>query len=314
MLRPTRLVVVGTVLVDILLYLDRLPEPGGVAMASRSLVTPGAGYNLLAAAARLGLPAGCAGLVGTGSWGDMIAAALKRFGVPLLLPRLADRDSGFDVGLVETGTGRQPTFFGAPGAESKLTLGDLEAVPLAPGDAVYVSGYDLWYPEQGAALARWAAGIGQEYLVVFDPGPLAGEIEPARLDAVTASASILSLNTAEAARLAGEGPPQRLAAALTGKVAREGWVVLRAGAAGCWIASRTTPAWHIPARPATPVDPTGAGDAHLATLIARLAAGDDMATAARWANAAASLTIERVGPSTSPAQDELAEAMAAWDG
>jgi sugar/nucleoside kinase (ribokinase family) len=314
MLRPRRLVVAGTVLVDILLYLDRLPEPGGVAMASRSLVTPGAGYNLLAAAARLGLPAAYAGLVGSGPYGNMIATALDGIGVSVLLPRRADQDTGFDVGLVELGTGRQPTFLGAPGAESKLTLADLESVPLGPGDAVYVSGYDLWYPEQGAALTEWMTGLGHCYLAVFDPGPLAGEIEPARLDAVTARAGILSLNTAEAAKLAGDGQPQHLAAVLAQKVATEGWVVLRAGAGGCWIASRNVPAQHIPARPAAPVDTAGAGDAHLATVIARLAAGDDMPRAARWANAAASLTIERVGPSASPAQDELAEAMAAWDG
>jgi sugar/nucleoside kinase (ribokinase family) len=311
MLRPRRLVVVGTIMVDILLYLERLPEPGGAAIASRSAVTPGAGYNLLAAAVRLGLPAAHAGLVGGGPFGNMVVTALDELGVRLLLPR-RDEDTGFDVGLVELGSGRQPTFLGAPGVESRLTPADLASIPLGPADAVYVSGYDLWYPGQGAALASWVSGLGPELLVVFDPGPLAGELAPAWLEAVTGRAGILSLNIAEATQLAGEAGPARLAELLVQRVGAEGWVVLRAGADGCWVASRGRPAEHIPARPARPVDTTGAGDAHVATLVARMAAGDDILRAARWANAAASLVIEQAGPSTSPSHNELADAMAAW--
>ena len=65
----------------------------------------------------------------------------------------------------------------------------------------------------------------------------------------------------------------------------------------------------MPGRPAAVVDTTGAGDAHLAALLARLAAGDGVVRAASWANVAASLAVERAGSSVGPSAGELAAAM-----
>jgi sugar/nucleoside kinase (ribokinase family) len=312
-LAPRRLVVVGSVLVDILLFVDRLPEPGGVAIARRSIVAAGAGFNLLAGATRLGLPSACAALIGDGPFGDVVRQALEAIKVPVLLPARAEEDTGFDIGLVEADTSRQPTFLGAPGAESGLRLSDLRNIQLRPGDVVYLSGYDLWYPQAGAALAAWIPDIRPECLFAFDPGPLAGEIESARLAVAMDRADILSLTVAEAVALAGTLDPPELAGALARRIPQTGWVVLRAAADGCWVARRGGPGYHVPARPVTPVDTTGAGDAHLAALLARLAAGDDIARAAWWANIAASLAVERAGPSTGPSAEELMKAAAEAD-
>jgi sugar/nucleoside kinase (ribokinase family) len=305
---PRRLVVSGTILVDILLYLDEFPRHGTAALASQAIVAAGAGYNLLAGAARLGLPAAYAGFVGSGPFGTVVRRALAEIAVPVLLAPRADEDTGFDVGLVQAGRPGQPTFIGWPGVESRLRLPDLRALELTPGDAVYLSGYDLWYPEAGAALSQWTSELDLAYLVVFDPGPLAGRIETARLDMVIGRADILSLNASEAAMLAGPGGPAPLAAALAQRMSSSAWVVLRDGAHGCWIAGQQTPPRHIPPRPASPVDPTGAGDIHVATLLARLAAGLDFAQAAWWANIAASLAVERLGASAGPSAAELARA------
>jgi len=69
----------------------------------------------------------------------------------------------------------------------------------------------------------------------------------------------------------------------------------------------------VPARPARALDTTGAGDAHVATLLARLATGDDMRAAARVANIAASIAVERNGPATGPTARELEEALSEQD-
>jgi sugar/nucleoside kinase (ribokinase family) len=328
---PRRLVVTGTILVDILLYFDELPAPGGAANATRTVVAAGAGYNLLSGAVRLGLPAAYAGLVGDGPFGAIVRQALAGIGTPVLCAARGGQDTGFAVGLVEAGSGGQPTFLGAPGAESRLSPADLRGLALTPGDAVYVSGYDLWYPEAGAALSEWVPTLGPECLLVFDPGPLAGQVETARIDAVAGRADVLSLNLAEAAALAGrpdpagrtaggQGLPEpggghdpaALAAGLARRVRAGGWVVLRAGPDGCWIARAGSSAQHIPPRPTTPADSTGAGDTHVATMLARLAAGQDVAEAAWWANVAASLAVEQAGPDTTPSADELARAVAGY--
>ena len=69
---PRRLVLVGSVLVDILLYIDRLPERGGDRLAERSIITSGGGMNVLVGAARLGLPVAYAGRVGDGAMGRQV--------------------------------------------------------------------------------------------------------------------------------------------------------------------------------------------------------------------------------------------------
>ncbi|HEV8192605.1 MAG TPA: PfkB family carbohydrate kinase, partial [Ktedonobacterales bacterium] len=99
------------------------------------------------------------------------------------------------------------------------------------------------------------------------------------------------------------------ASSLTQRIAPDGWVVARDGPNGCWLTSRGAAPQHVPPRPTRPVDTTGAGDTHLAALLARLAAGDAMAEAARVANIAASLSVERPGPATGPTASELEAAL-----
>lgn len=307
--RPRRLVLVGSVLVDILLYVAGLPPRGGDLLAERTLIATGGGFNVLAGAARLGLPAAYAGRVGDGPFGAQTARDLAQAGVTLLLPLVAGEETGFDVGLAEPDGIR--TFITAPGCESRLTPDDLARLTLSPGDAVYISGYDVLYPVSGAALATWLPALDPSVLLVLDPGPLAAEIPAARLQPILARTSLLSLNAREAAVLTGADAPAEAARLLAARVAPEGWVVVRAGERGCWLAARTDAPLHVPARPTDAVDPTGAGDAHVAAFLARLAAGDTLRDAAWAANVAASLAIERRGPATCPTAGELDRALRA---
>ena len=310
-IRPRRLLLVGSVLVDILMYVDRLPERGGDRVARRALLTSGGGFNVLVAAARLGMPVAYAGLVGDGPMGTRVMTDLAAAGISLVLPRAAGEDTGFDVGLVESDAER--TFVTAPGVESRLHQADLNAVPVLPGDAIYVSGYDLYYPISGAALEEWLPRLGSQNLLVIDPGPLVAEIPGERRERVLSRTDLVSLNAREVGLLTGATNLPGAASRLVPRLAPGGWVVARAGAQGCWVASESQPPWHVPARPARALDTTGAGDAHVATLLTRLAAGDDMRTAARVANIAASIAVERNGPATGPTTRELEEALSEQD-
>jgi len=310
-IRPRRLLLVGSVLVDILMYVDRLPERGGDRVARHALLTSGGGFNVLVAAARLGMPVAYAGLVGDGPMGTRVMTDLAAAGIPLVLPRAAGEDTGFDVGLVESDAER--TFVTAPGVESRLHQADLNAVPVLPGDAIYVSGYDLYYPISGAALEEWLPRLGSQNLLVIDPGPLVAEIPGERRERVLSRTDLVSLNAREVGLLTGATNLPGAASRLVPRLAPGGWVVARAGAQGCWVASESQPPWHVPARPARALDTTGAGDAHVATLLARLATGDDMRAAARVANIAASIAVERNGPATGPTARELEEALSEQD-
>jgi len=142
---------------------------------------------------------------------------------------------------------------------------------------------------------------------VIDPGPLVAEIPPERLARALARCDILSLNAREIALLTGIADIAEAAKKLVPRLAPGGYVVARAGAQGCWIASDTMMPTHIPGRPVEAVDTTGAGDAHVAALLTRLSKGNDMLLAARVANIAASLAVEKIGPATGPTSQELDE-------
>ncbi|WP_376795649.1 PfkB family carbohydrate kinase [Thermogemmatispora sp.] len=308
-LRPKRLVLVGSVLVDLLLYVERLPERGGDLLAQRSLQAVGGGFNVLLGAWRLGLPAAYAGRIGDGPMGSLVRAELEAAGIPGLLPPVRGRDTGFDIGLVEPDGER--TFVTAPGVEAELSLEELAPLALQEGDAVYVSGYDLCYPVSGAALEAWLPQLPSGCLLVLDPGPLVASISAARLERVLSRVDVLSLNARELRLLSGEEEPARGAAQLRERLAPQGIVVARVGAEGCWLATGEGEApRHVVARPArVVVDTTGAGDAHVAAFLAALAAGKCLSEAAYEANVAASLAVERAGPATTPTRAELQAAL-----
>jgi len=62
---------------------------------------------------------------------------------------------------------------------------------------------------------------------------------------------------------------------------------------------------HFPARKTTIVDPTGAGDIFAAAFLVRLAETDDPYEAARFANVAASLSVERAGIASVPNRAQI---------
>lgn len=73
-------------------------------------------------------------------------------------------------------------------------------------------------------------------------------------------------------------------------------VVLKCGADGAWIwRSGSGAAVHVPPLAVNPVDATGAGDCFDGSLIARLAAGDSLEQAVRYANVAAALSTTGYG-------------------
>src|SRR5580700_12085643 len=150
------------------MWVPALPERGGDVLAGSSSVQVGGGFNIMAAAARQGLPVVYAGGHGTGPWGDLVRDALATEDIRILRTPDPDADTGFDVALVEAGGER--TFVTSLGAETLREPGSWDAVQLWPGDAVYVSGYGLVPPESGPVLGAWAAGLPPGVLLFLDPG------------------------------------------------------------------------------------------------------------------------------------------------
>jgi sugar/nucleoside kinase (ribokinase family) len=308
----TRLLHLGNVVVDLVLNVPYLPQRGADVLAAASRVSPGGGFNVLAAAARQGLAAAYAGAHGRGPFADLARAALAAEGIEVLLPPKPGPDTGVVIAIVD-GTGER-TFLTAPGAEATLTAADLAAIRPAPGDVVYLSGYSFLHPASRAALLDWLGrldGAGTPgragTVVVFDPGPLVDQVPAAALAAVLRRADWLTCNAREAAILSGQPDPLTAARAL--EVGQRG-VIVRTGPGGCLLGHGGGEPVTIPGFAVRAIDTNGAGDTHAGAFIAALARGAAPPEAARLANAAAALSVTRPGPATAPTTSELAHFLA----
>jgi sugar/nucleoside kinase (ribokinase family) len=293
----TRLLHLCNVVVDVVLDVPALPEPGGDVLATGSQTTAGGGFNVMAAAARLGLAVAYGGVIGSGPFAELARAACAAEGIEMLQPAKPGLDTGFVVSIVDA-TGER-TFLTSRGAEATLTAADLAPVRAAPGDALYLSGYGLAHPSNAPALLGWLGRLGEEHLVVFDPGPLAGSLPGDVLTPVLARADWVTCNARESALLTGARDPGDALRLLAGRLPRAG-VLVRVGPDGCLLGGRGVAAEHVPGFPVEAVDTNGAGDTHTGAFLAALASGASPAEAVRRANAAAALSVTRRGPATGP--------------
>ena len=286
-----RLVSLGSVIVDMVLEIPRLPDRGGDVLAAQRAIAVGGAFNVLSAASRLGLPGAYAGPHGTGPFGDQVRAALASEGIAVARGPNPDLDTGWTIALIEPDAER--TFVTVTGADGIVDPADLDGIEYRTGDAVYVSGYDLAYPGSGPAIAEHVAGIRRDLFVAFDPGPLVGDIDRTLLRRVLDRADLMSLNEREREML--------------GEVDVE-TVVVRQGAAGATVHRRATSPVHVDALHVDAVaDTSGAGDVHVGANLAGLARGLEWPDAVLLANRAAAFAVSRRGPAAGPTWEQLEE-------
>jgi sugar/nucleoside kinase (ribokinase family) len=294
-----RLVSIGNIVVDLLATVPDLPVRGGDVLATDSSIAPGGAFNVLLAATRQGLPAAYAGGHGTGFFGDLVRSTVDAAGIEVVLPRAADRDTGYDIALIDAEGER--TFVTVFGAEAELTADALGALIVQPDDLVHVSGYGLLAATNAAVLVPWLAALPAGNTVLLDPGPLVADIDPGVWAVARDRADWLSCNEREAGILSGAADA-RAAIDILSRVSRK--VLVRLGADGCLLAVDGE-VEHVPGYPVVPVDTNGAGDAHCGAFLAALASGLTPRNAAARANACAAIAITRRGPATAPTVAEL---------
>ncbi|MBO0891478.1 MAG: hypothetical protein J2P14_11195, partial [Acidothermales bacterium] len=267
---PRRLVLAGSVVVDIRLSVPDRPRPGRDVLARRAHAEVGGGFAVLAAARRHGLPAAYAGRHGAGPFGAQVRATLAEAGVELLLPRDEGGDSGFRTVLVEP-DGRRSVVT-SPGVEARLAGGVLTAVRPREGDAVHVSGHDLAYPRTGPAIATWLAGLDPGVLVVCDLDDGA-DVPWEVCRRVLRHAAVVTMTRTQARDLLGTGRPKAAFHELREYAPTLTHAVLRAGLDGAWAEDAAAGVVEVPAPPVDPVDETGGGGTHTGVLLAELARG-----------------------------------------
>ena len=301
-----RVIVVGSVNIDLVVTTERLPGPGETVIGGRfARHHGGKGGNQAVAAVRLGAPTFFVGAVGGDSFGTDARAALEAEGVDVGgLLTLPDEPTGVALILVdETG---ENSIAVAGGANAALTSVQVRAALkrlILTRDDVVLVGHEI---RTGATHEALRLGRIAGATTILNPAPVAG------LAAHTLElADVLTPNDGELSALVGpDGSPSARAKRLLGDEPGSRAALVTLGAAGAMlVAGRRARAIHAPKVAA--VDTVGAGDTLNGALAAALADGLDLGTAARRAVVAAALAVTRPGAREGmPTANELERALA----
>lgn len=292
-----RIIVAGSLNMDLVVRSPRHPKPGETLLGSDFLTFPGGkGANQAVAAARVGAITSMIGRVGKDAFGDALLANLKQNGVET---RYVIQDGGASgVALITVSDDGQNTIVVAQGANALLTPEDVDhAADLFAAGGVLLT--QLEVPLESIAHAIELAkshGIP----VLLNPAP-AQPLDESLLRMV----DYLLPNQHELALLTGEEDVEQGVVALRSLGVRN--VLVTLGGDGVLLVSETTRV-HVPAHQVTPVDTTAAGDAFVGAFGAALAAGRSPLEAVRWGNAAGALAVTRTGAQPSlPTRAEVEE-------
>jgi len=293
--------VVGSVNRDYLCTVPRLPAPGETVLAAGLVVgTGGKGANQAVAAARLGARTAFVGCVGDDADGRAVVSDLVAAGVDTGSVRTVPDDRS-GTAFVVVGEDGENSIVVAAGANGRLGPAEAAAAVttrVRPGDVVVAQAEVPVSAVQAVAHAAVAAG-GRFVLNLAPYVPVP--------DTLLALCDPLVVNEGEAAELVGS-PVRDLAEANSAVSAlrqRTRSAVVTLGADGAVVAAPDL-VEHVPAEPVEVRDTTGAGDAFIGALAARLAAGEDLLAAVRAGVVAGTRAVGRTGAQTScPEAEDL---------
>ncbi len=291
-------VVVGSANLDVVARVPRIPGPGETLLAtSISRGAGGKGANQAVAAARAGgAPTSFVGQLGDDGDGAFLRDSLAGSGVRTDV--VADSAEPTGTALISVSDDGENAIVVVGGANADFTaLTQAQRERIASADVVVAQ---LEIPMPVVHAAARARRDGARFVLNAAPSaPLPPEL--------LAEVDVLVVNEHEAIDVAGVGD---VAAAIDAVAPLVGALVVTLGARGCLVVegdART----EIAAPVVRAVDTTGAGDTFCGVLAARLAAGDDLAAAARHGVVAGALAVQRPGAQESvPTAAEVAAVLA----
>ena len=298
-----KVVVVGSLSMDVTAFADALPGPGETVLGTRYETMPGGkGQNQAIAAARAGADTLMIGCVGRDAFGDEIADGLSREGISI--DRLARVDGPTGIAHIRVNAAGQNDIVVVPLANSRLTPELVEEGLRGVGHRGDVLLLQLEVPFESVMRA---VEVGNELgmRVILDPAPAppTGAL-PADL---WGGLYAVVPNESEAAAITGEDTSSDdgvlRAAAKLAEMGVEN-PLLTLGERGALLDGQLLRAPKVKA-----VDTTAAGDVFAGYLGAGLAEGQDLVGAIRSALAAGSLAVTKVGASASVPQRSEVDAM-----
>lgn len=297
------IVVVGSINLDLIAGVERLPGPGETVPGSDFATAPGGkGANQALAARRAGAEVAMVGAVGTDAFAGEALALLDEAGVNLSTVRRVEGPTG--TALILVGADGENMIAVIPAANGMVAEADVSAAPIGEGDHVLLQ-YEIPLETVAAALGvtRKAGAVSILNTAPFQAG--AAPMLP-RADYVVANETEFDLY-ADALGLAAGDRKARMRAF----VEKSGnCLIVTLGGEGV-LAATPDGDLHVPALKVTPIDTVGAGDTFCGYLAAGLDEGMTLDDALRRAAAAGSLACLK--PGAQPAIPLAAEVAAALE-
>ena len=286
----TRVVVVGSSSIDMIVQVDRIPGIGETVIGGIfHSAGGGKGANQAVSASRAGARVLFVGRVGRDDFGRKVVAGLKRDGINVSHVT-ADEKAPTAVAFIFVGGKGENSIAVASGANLRLSPRDV-----AKAHGVFRRGgillVQLETPLAAVASAvRMAAASGMR--VILNPAPA----RPLP-DSLLRKVDILTPNEHEAESLTGiavdgEAAAARAADSLHARGVRT--VIITLGARGAYVSGGDFRAL-VPAFKVKAVDTTAAGDVFNGALAVALAEGRPLFEAVRFGQAAAAISVTRIG-------------------
>lgn len=292
-----KIAVVGSINIDQTVIADRIPHKGETLPGHDLHYIPGGkGANQAVAMARLGAETAMFGCVGDDENGRKMIDNLKANGVSTEFVRVA---KGVPTGIAIITVGENDnTIIVVAGANGKVDRAYVDSVK----DALL--SYDMVVLQHEIPLdtVHYVVELcsAHKVPVVLNPAP-AAEVPADIIEKVT----WLTPNEHEAALIFGaDKTPEELLKRYPGKL------VITQGSKGVSAGLSDGTVFNVPVRPAKVADTTGAGDTLNGAFCVRIAMGDSVENALRYANTAASLSTEKFGAQGGmPTAEEVSRAL-----
>ena len=288
---PARIVVVGSMNMDLVYHVSRLPKPGETLTGSSfQQIHGGKGANQAVAAARMGADVCMIGRVGDDAFGASLLAGLQRESIDVSHVKTSTATSS-GLAVIGVDAKGQNCIAVIPGANGLVTRDDIESAASVIA-ASHVLFLQLEIPLDAVITAISIARL-HEVPIILDPAP-APESWPAELLKV----DVVCPNETEASLITGlpvgniteAGAACLKLQSLGAKIA-----IITMGGQGCVVCDESRTPIHMPAVPVVAVDTTAAGDAFAGALGFCLAQRYTIQEAVRFASAAAALAATRHG-------------------
>lgn len=288
-----KLAVVGSINMDLTVCVERMPKKGETLLGeSLNYIPGGKGANQAVAMARLGAEVWMFGCVGADGNGEAVLKNLKEQGVHTeYVQVLQEEPTG--IALITVGE-NDNTIIVVAGANGKVDKEYAESICSKLDDFDMVIMQQEIPSETVEFIADYCAQKGVK--VALNPAP-ARKISEELIEKVT----YLTPNEHEAGLIFGKGIDIKT---LLQKYPEK--LIVTQGSRGVAVGMKKQEIVRIPAKEVNVVDTTGAGDTFNGAFCVRIAKGDTMKEALRFANTAAGISTEKFGAQTGmPTEEEV---------